>query len=228
MEPSYNCDTDNAYHVLGEALAQSDVVALLDKVTGRESVLVGVAAGEALVGHVEEGKVTLLLHDVADLAPLVLSGIDTGGVVSTGVQQDDAVVGGGLDVGDQALKVQADGVLVVVAVLLHLQAGVLEDGVVVGPAGVGQVDLLRVGVEALQERTADSQGTGAGDGLGDDETAVLDDGRVLAIGQLRGGAGERRDTGDAGIFLVAARGNDLVLGGADGGENVGLALVITY
>ena len=202
-------------------------MALLDKVTGRESVLVGVAAGEALVGHVEEGKVTLLLHDVADLAPLVLGGIDTGRVVSTGVQQDDAVLGGGLDVGDQALKVQANGILVVVAVLLDLQARVLEDGVVVGPAGVGQVDLLRVRVEALQESTADSQGTGAGDGLGDDQTAILDDGGVLAIGELSSRAGEGRDTGDAGIFLVAAGGDNLVLGGAHGGQNEGLALIIT-
>ena len=150
-------------------------MALLDEVTGSKGILVSVTAGEALVGHVEEGEVALLLHDIADLAPLVLGGVNTGRVVGTGVQQDDAVVGGGLDVGNQALKVQTDGVLVVVTVLLDLEAGVLEDGVVVGPAGVGKVDLLRAGVEALEESTTDSQGTGAGDGLGDDE-AVLGDG----------------------------------------------------
>jgi hypothetical protein len=215
------------HHVLGKGLAQSDVVALLDEVTGSKGILVSVTAGEALVGHVEEGEVALLLHDIANLAPLVLGGVNTGRVVGTGVQQDDAVVGGGLDVGNQTLKVQTDGVLVVVAVLLDLETGVLEDGVVVGPAGGGKVDLLRVGVETLEESTADPQGTGAGDGLGDDEAVFLEDGRVGAVGQLGGGLGEGRDAGDAGILLVAARGHDLVLGGADGGQDVRLALVVT-
>jgi hypothetical protein len=202
-------------------------VALLDEVTGSKGILVGVTAGETLVGHVEEGEVALLLHDIADLAPLVLGRVNTGRVVGTGVQQDDAVVGGGLDVGNQTLKVQTDGVLVVVAVLLDLETGVLEDGVVVGPAGGGKVDLLRVGVETLKESTADSQGTGAGDGLGDDEAVFLEDGRVGAVGQLGGGLGEGRDAGDAGILLVVARGHDLVLRGADGGQDVRLALVVT-
>jgi len=202
-------------------------VALLDEVTGSKGILVGVTAGEALVGHVEEGEVALLLHDIANLAPLVLGGVNTGRVVGTGVQQDDAVVGGSLDVGNQALKVQTDSVLVIVAVLLDLEAGVLEDGAVVGPAGGRKVDLLRAGVEALKESTTDSQGTGAGDGLSDDEAVLLEDGRIGTVGQLGGGFSEGRNTGDAGVLLVAARGHDLVLGGADGGQDVRLALVVT-
>jgi hypothetical protein len=216
------------HHVLGKGLAQSDVVALLDEVTGSKGILVGVTAGKALVGHIEEGEVALLLHDIADLAPLVLGGVNTGRVVGTGVQQDDAVLGGSLDIGKQTVEVQTNGVLVVVAVLLDLEARVLEDGVVVGPAGVGKIDLLRVGVELLEESTTNSQGTGSGDGLGDDEAVLLQNGRVGAVGQLGGGLGEGRDTGDAGILLVAARGHDLVLGGADGGQDVGLARIVTY
>ena len=216
------------HHVLGKGLAQSNVVALLDEVTGSKSILVSVTAGEALVGHVEEGEVALLLHDIADLAPLVLGGVNTGRVVGTGVQQNDTVLGSSLDVGNQTLEVQANGVLVVVAVLLDLKAGVLENGVVVGPAGVGKVDLLRVGVEALQESTTNSQGTGSRDGLGDDEAVLLQDGGVGAVGKLSGGLGEGRDTGDASVLLVAARGHDLVLGGADGGQNVRLTRVVTY
>lgn len=221
------CGVRPTHHVLGETLAQSNVVALLDEVARSESILVSVTTGEALVGHVEEGEVALLLHDIADLAPLVLGGVDTGRVVSACVQQDDAVVRGGLDIGDQALKVQTDCVLVVVAVLLDLEARVLEDGIVVGPARVGEVDLLRMGVEALQERTADAQGTSAGDGLGDDEAVLGQGGGLGAVGQLGSGLGEGRDAGDTGVLLVEARSDDLVLRLADGGQDVRLALVVT-
>ena len=224
IHPSFDVKT---YHVLGETLAQSDVVALSDEVARGKSILVSVAAGEALVSHVEESEVTLLLHDIANLAPLSLSRVNTSGVVSTGVKQDNAALGSRLDILDQTLKVQTDGVLVVVAVLLDLKARVLEDSVVVGPAGVGQVNLLRAGVEALEESTTNAEGTGTGDGLGDDETVVLNDGGAGAVGQLGGGVGEGRDTGDTSILLVAARSNNLVLGGANGGEDVGLALVVT-
>ena len=216
-----------SYHVLGETLAQSNVVALLHKVSGGKRIAVSIATGKALVGHVEESKVALLLHDVADLAPLLLGGVDTGGVVSAGVEKDDAVLGSSLDVGNQTLKVQTDGVLVVVTVLVDLQTRVLEDGTVVGPTGVGEVDLLGVRVEALQESSTDSQGAGTGDGLGDDETVVLEDGGIGAVGELSSSLGEGRDTGDTGVFLVETGGDNLVLGSADGGQDVGLALVIT-
>lgn len=215
-------------HVLGETLAQGNVVALFHKVARSEGILVSVSAGKALVGHVEEGKVALLLHDVANLAPLVLSRVNTGRIVSAGMEQDNAVLGSGLDVGNQALEVETDGVLVVVAVLLHLDTGVLEDSVVVGPAGGGEVDLLRVRVEALQESTTNSQGTSAGNGLGDNETIVLQDGRVGTVGELRSSLGEGRNASDAGVLLVETRGNNLVLSSANGGQNVGFALVVTY
>ena len=214
-------------HVLGETLAQSNVVALLHEVTRSESILVSITAGKALVGHVEEGKVALLLHDVANLAPLVLSRVNTGRVVSASVEQDDAVLRSSLDVGKQTLKVETDSVLVVVAVLLHLETGILKNSVVVGPAGSGEVDLLRVRVEALQESTTDSQSTGTRDGLGDNETVVLEDGRVGTVGELRSSLGEGRNTSDAGVLLVETRRNNLVLGSADGRQNVGLALVVT-
>jgi ABC-type lipoprotein export system ATPase subunit len=72
----------------------------------------------------------------------------------------------------------------------------------VGPAGSGKVDLLSVWVEALQESTSDSQSTGTGNGLSDDETVLLDDGGVAAICQLRSSLGEGRNTSDTGVFFV--------------------------
>ena len=121
------------YHVLGETLGKADVVALLNKVAQSKGVLVSVTAGETLVGHIEEGEVSLVLDDLADLLPLLLGRVNTGGVVGAGMEQEDATLGSGLDVGNQALEVEADGVLVVVAVLLDLEAGIAEDGLVVGP-----------------------------------------------------------------------------------------------
>ena len=41
-------------HVLGEGLGQNDVVSLLDEVAHCPGVFVDVAAGKALIGHVEE------------------------------------------------------------------------------------------------------------------------------------------------------------------------------
>ena len=140
------------------------------------------------------------------------------------MQEDNAAVRGGFDILNQTLEVQTDGVFVVVTVLLDLKAGVLEDSVVVGPAGVGKVDLLCAGVEALEESTTDSQGTSARDSLSDDQAVFLDSGGVGAVGQLGSGTCEGGDTSDASVFLVATRSNNLVLGSADGRQNVGLTL----
>ena len=74
-----------------------------------------------------------LLDGVADLLPLLLSGVNTRGVVCARVEQDNAALGHGLDVGNHAIEVKADGVLVVVAVLLDLKTAVGEDSLVVGP-----------------------------------------------------------------------------------------------
>lgn len=62
-----------------------------------------------------------LLDDIADGAPLVLCRVDTGGVVCASVEEDDASLGHALDVGNHAIKVETDGVLVVVSVLLDLE-----------------------------------------------------------------------------------------------------------
>lgn len=175
-------------------------MALLDKVADGKGVRIDVAARKSLVRHVEEGIVALSLDDGLDLLPLLDGGVDAGGVVRARVEQEHGPLGRGLDVGDQALKVEADGVLVVVAVLLDLQAGVGEDGAVVRPRRVRDVDVLGPRVEAGEEGGADPQGTGARDGLRDDQAV---EGRaVLAIGEDGSGLGELGHTGDASVFLV--------------------------
>jgi hypothetical protein len=83
-------------------------------------VLVGVAAGKALVGHVEEGEVITLLDRSGDVSPLLLGRVDTSRVVGTGMEQDNAALRHSLDVGDHSVKVKTNGLLVVVSVLLDL------------------------------------------------------------------------------------------------------------
>lgn len=202
-------------------------MSLLDEVAESESVLVGVTTGETLVSHVEEWVVATLLYNVADGPPLLLSGVNTGGVVCASVQEDDAALGHLLDVLNHALKVEANGVLVVVSVLLHLQSRVLEHGIVVSPAGGGDVDGLCARVESLEEGTAYSQSASSGDGLGDGDSSLLDGGRVGAVGKKSSSLGEVWDTGDAGVFLVEVLLDNLLLGNLDGRKHVWLAPVVT-
>lgn len=108
-------------------------MAILDELTDGKGVTISVTTGKALVGHVEERQVAHLLADLGDLLPLLRSRVDTSGVVSAGVEEEGAAGRSALEVLDEALKVKADGVLVVVAVLADGEARVLEDGLVVGP-----------------------------------------------------------------------------------------------
>jgi hypothetical protein len=200
-------------------------VALLDEVADSEGILVDVTAGEALVGHVEEGEVVLLLHNLGDLLPLLLGRVNASGVVSAGVEEEDTAERSGKEVSLETLEVEADGLLVVVAVLLNLEAGIGEDSLVVGPRRGGNEDLLVARVEALKESGTNAQSASAGDGLSDGDT--VKDRRVGAVGQLSGKGRELGDTGDSGVLLVQLGVDDLELGLANGGQNVWLALVIS-
>lgn len=124
---------ESAYHVLGERSREAYVVALLDEEADWEGILVGVTGREALVSHVEEGVVLARLDGIADLLPLLWGWVDTSGVVCAGVEEEDAALLRGLDVGDHTLEVEADGVLVVVSVLLNLKSRLGENGAVVCP-----------------------------------------------------------------------------------------------
>lgn len=201
-------------------------MALLNKVSRRKSVLVGITGGKTLVSHVEESEVLLLLDYIADLTPLFGRRVDTSGVVSASMQQDNATLGSGLQVLDKTLKVQSDGILVVVTVLAHLESRMAEDGIVVCPGRCREEDLFGAGVETLEESTTDSEGAGTGDGLCDGDTAFFEGRRVGAVGEFGCFGGEVANAGDGGVFLVETRCDDLVFGGTHGGEDVGLAFVV--
>lgn len=156
-----NVITGGTYHVLGEGLTQSNLMALLNKVAYSKGILVSVTTGEALVGHIKEGEMTLRLHNVGNLFPLFGSRIDTCRVVGASVEEEDAALGGSLDIANHALKVETNRILVIVAVLLNLEARVTEDSLVVGPRRDRDVDLLLARKESLEESGANAQGTSA-------------------------------------------------------------------
>lgn len=82
-------------------------------------------------------------------------------------------------------------------------------------------------VEAFEESTTDSEGTGTGDGLCDGDAAFFEGSTVGAVGEFGCFGGEVANPGDGGVFLVKTRCDDLVFGGPNGGEDVGLAPVVT-
>jgi hypothetical protein len=97
---------------------------------------------------------------------------------------------------------------------------------VVCPAGVRDIDLLSVRVEALDEGSPDPQSTGSRDCLCDGDAVFLDGGGPGAKSQLGGSLGESGNSGDASVFFVQARADDLVFSSPDGGQDVGFAFVV--
>lgn len=117
-------------------------MAFPNKVPYGESISVGVTASEPLICHVEEGVVLLLLDDIADLLPLGFGGINARRVVGACMEQDNTAFGRRFEICYHTIEVQANGVFIVVSILFHLQSGVLENSIMVCPAGRGNENLL--------------------------------------------------------------------------------------
>lgn len=81
-------------HVLCEGLGESDLVTLVDEMADGEGILGSVSRGEALVCHVKEGEEVFLLDKFRDFFPLSRGGVDTRGVVSAGVEENDGTLWG--------------------------------------------------------------------------------------------------------------------------------------
>src|SRR5436305_9119088 len=135
-------EIEEAHHVFSEALSKGNAMAFLDEVSHRKRILICVSACKTLVCHIKERIMLLLLDNVADLLPLLLGRINPSRIMSAGVQQYDRLLGSGFEISDHAIEVQPNRVLVVVPVLLHLQARVLEDSIVVRPTRGRDVDGL--------------------------------------------------------------------------------------
>ena len=151
--------------VLGKGLGEDNLVALVHEEPDGKGVLVRASAGKALVGHVKEDKELALPGQLGDLLPLLLAGVHTGGIVGAGMEENHGLLGGGLEILNKPLEVKPAGLGVVVPVILDLNARVVEDGDVVAPGRVGDVDGLGLLVEFGKEFGANPERTGTGDGL---------------------------------------------------------------
>ena len=190
------------YHVLRKGLAQSNIVALRDEVPHGKCVLVGIPTCETLVGHVKESVVVAFLYRVADLPPLLLGRVDTGGIVCTCMEQEHAVFRGRLDIREHAVEVQPDRVLVVVPVVRHFEPRIIHHRFVVGPGWIGEIDLPCPRVEASHEGPSNPERARARDGLCDGDAIFLQGSRRWSVREQGSSFGEGRHAGNASIFLV--------------------------
>jgi len=127
-------------HNLSERLRDNHLEALVEEVSEAIGIGVELSGGEALVGSVEEGEKLVLGADFGDLSPLSLSGVDTGGVVSAGVEEDNRSRLGLGEVLEHAVDVESLGLGVEVSVLVDREADGSEDGGVVTPGRVADIN----------------------------------------------------------------------------------------
>lgn len=171
-------------HVLGERLRQHNLVSILDEHANGRGIAIDVTGSETLVGHVEIGKQIARLHQLRQLFPLIqltkekenvnnvqtmcslqYLRIDASGVVGTGVQQDNRLLGHLGHVLQHALEIEAASDWIVVAILLDAKASSLEEWHVIAPSWRGHVNVLRTLMELAQKVSADCQRTSARDAL---------------------------------------------------------------
>lgn len=157
-----------------------------------------------LVGRVEEGQQAAARGHLQDGLPLLAAGVDAGGVVRAGVEQEHGALGRGLQVLQQAVDVEAARGGEVVAVGDRLEAGRLEDGLVVGPGGRRDEHRLGAGVELGQELGAHAQRARAGQRLHRRVAALAQRGAALAKGQARAALAQRGHARLRQVLLVQA------------------------
>ena len=117
-------------------------------------VLVDVTTGETLVGHVHVDEQLALLHEGREFVPLLRSRIDTRGIVSARMKQNDGVLRDLFDVFLGTVEIEAARFRVVVAVGFHVESSMFHDGRVIAPRWIGQVDHLVAWEELrLEQRT---------------------------------------------------------------------------
>lgn len=141
-------------------------------------------------------------NDLSKLLPLIKRRVDSSGVVSTRVQENDGLIRSVLDRLLHPLKVQSLSLLVEVRVVGCGKTDIVEDLVVVRPCGIRDVDGTVALEELGEEECTQVDGTGARDGLYRGRALLPQSGRVGAQHQLGGLGCEALDTGDRGVLMV--------------------------
>lgn len=128
--------------VLGKGLRHTELEALRDEVADRPGVVFKIARCKALIGAVEKGKMLLGGHQFGELSPLGVGEVDTGGIVGTCMEENDASLGGLLDCGEHTGEIKAFGLRGEIGVGFYREVHVGEYLVMVGPCWGGEVDGL--------------------------------------------------------------------------------------
>lgn len=176
------------------------------------AVPVQVAAGKALVRRVEKGEQAPLLGHRQHARPLLGGGVDAGGVVRAGVQQEHRALGSGAQIRQHAVVVQPPGGGEVVAVGLDLEPRSLKHRAVVGPAGRGHQHHVRAGVVPLQKLGTHAQRACARQRLHRRVAALAQRGALRAKRQRRRGGAEGRHPCLAQVLLQRREWGVLLLG----------------
>ena len=94
---------------------------LTNKMPNWKGIPVCITTGEALVGHIKEWVVLLLLQCVTDFSPLSFRRINASWVMGAGMEENDAALGSRLDIRNHAIEIQSNRLLVVVSVFFDLE-----------------------------------------------------------------------------------------------------------
>ena len=210
--------------VLGEGLSKTDLVTLFNEVTDSESITFHIARSETLVGAIEDDTAVVGLDGIRDLLPLFLGGIDTSGVVSTGVEEEGGLGGSRLDSLEDAVHVQVV-VGIEVGVLLVGNTSGVEDTEVVGPGGVGDEDVF-VTLDVLQEIAEETERTSTRKSLANSNSVFLDGSAISTVDEFSSQSVEVGETFNRRIFVIALASN-ASFSFSNARENDGLAVIVT-
>lgn len=194
---TFTVDTE----VLGEGKSEGDVVAIFNELTESVSIVSDRAGAVTEVSSIEDDNMVLLLAELADLVPLLVSGINTSGVVSTGVEHEGGVVGGLVDIVHHTGEVEGGTSGVEVTVFRGVHTTVSENGVLVSPGGVGESNIVG-DVAVVQELGKETERTRTRNSLSVSNNVLLLVVELLTPSELAGSVEEIRNTNQRRVFVI--------------------------
>jgi len=213
--------------VLGKRLEEHDVVGvLLEQVKG-VGIFGKISTSKALVSTIETAEKLLSLDDFENSLPLLGSGVNTGRVVSTDVEQSERVVFAVVQVLTHAGEVKSLSLGVEVTVGFVTVTNNLGKSSVDGPGLGGNHDInVFVRIPVGKEGHAETEGSSSRDRLGSSDS-VLNEGLRFTEGKLLGFVNEGVNTLDSGVLVIHIVSENFFFGHADARENVRLVVVVT-
>lgn len=213
-------------HSLGERLANDHLEALVHEVSETVGIFVEATGGETLVGGVEEGEERVLGANFGDSVPLFFSGVNTGGVVGTSVEQDSGSSLGFTEIFNHTFDINSFCFGFEVSIFVGNKTSSGENCVVVSPGGL--TDVERCLSEFLEEFTNNAEGTSSGEGLGTDNSSTVDIGVIPTEQDTSGSLVEICKSIDGGVFFIKREiGDDHLFGFADDGEDEGFSVIVS-